>query len=34
MATNYYIHKLSAEKDAVERWENEGGRLGQNNDEV
>jgi len=30
MATRYYIHKPSAEKEAVERWENEGGRLGRN----
>lgn len=30
MATGYYIHKLSAEKEALERWENEGGQLGQN----
>ena len=27
MATGYYIHKPSADWEAVERWENEGGRL-------
>jgi hypothetical protein len=32
MAAGYYIHKPSSEKAAVERWENEGGRLGQNYD--
>ena len=32
MATGYSIHKRSAEKEALERWENEGGRLVQNHD--
>lgn len=30
MLAGYYIQKSSAEKEAVERWENEGGRLSQN----
>ncbi|HEX8650873.1 MAG TPA: SDR family oxidoreductase [Pyrinomonadaceae bacterium] len=29
---DYYIHELSIEGEAVERWENEGGRLRQNHD--
>jgi hypothetical protein len=28
MRAGYYIRELSAEWDALERWENEGGRLG------
>ena len=32
MATGYSIYKRSAEKEALERWENEGGRLSQNHD--
>lgn len=34
MSTGYYIHKSSAEWEGVDRWENEGGRLGQNNDYI
>lgn len=30
MATGYSIHKRSAEKEALDRWENEGGLLSQN----
>ena len=30
MATGYLIHTPSVEKQALERWENEGGQLGQN----
>ena len=30
MARRYYIHEGSPELEAVERWENEGGRLFQN----
>lgn len=29
MTADYYIQEPSAEWEAVERWENEGGRLGQ-----
>ena len=32
MATGYYSHEARAEWEAVERWENEGGRHGQNHD--
>ena len=32
MAADYYIHESSAEWEAVERWENEGGRAQQNHD--
>ena len=32
MASGYYIRKPSAEWEAVERWENEGGRLRQRHD--
>jgi len=31
-AIDYYIHESSAEWEAFERWENEGGRLQQNHD--
>lgn len=31
-AADYYIHESSAEWEAFERWENEGGRLRQNHD--
>ena len=34
MATGYYIHGRSAELEAVERWENEGGGLSQTHDYV
>ena len=34
MSEGYYIHKPGAEKEAVERWENEGGRLGLNYDYI
>lgn len=34
MATGYYIQKRGAEKEALERWENEGGRLVQNHDYI
>lgn len=34
MAAGYYIDKRIAEKKAVERWENEGGRLSQNHDQI
>ena len=30
MATDYYIQVSSGERESVERWENEGGRLRQN----
>ena len=29
MATDYYVHEPSAHQEAIERWENEGGRLQQ-----
>ena len=29
MWTGYYIYEVSVEKEAVDRWENEGGRLGE-----
>ena len=29
MLPGYYRHETSVEKEAVERWENEGGRLGE-----
>jgi len=32
MSVSYYIRRLSVEKDAVDRWENEGGRLGPKHD--
>lgn len=32
MAPGYSIHKRSVEKEALERWENEGGRFVQNHD--
>ena len=34
MATGYYIRKQSSEWEAVERWENEGGRVGEKHDDV
>ena len=34
MAAGYYIDKRSAEKEAVDRWENEGGRLTQNHEYI
>jgi len=34
MARGYYIHNAIAEKEPLERWENEGGRLGQSVFEV
>ena len=34
MPTGHYKHKSSAEWEAVERWENEGGRLSQNHDYI
>jgi len=34
MITGYYIHERIGELEAVERWENEGGRLSQNHDYV
>ena len=32
MTTRYFIYKGSVEKDALDRWENEGGRLRQDRD--
>lgn len=29
MATNYFIEKASVAKEALDRWENEGGRVDQ-----
>ena len=29
MARGYYIHNAITEKEPLERWENEGGRIGQ-----
>ncbi len=34
MATGYYIHEPIAEWEAVDRWENEGGRLGQHHQNI
>lgn len=34
MSAGYYIDRPSAEKEAVDRWENEGGRLGRNHDYI
>ena len=34
MATRYYSHDPRAEWEAVERWENEGGRLRQKHDYI
>ena len=32
MAADYYIREPSDEREVVERWENEGGRLRQNDE--
>ena len=34
MTTGYYIHERRPELEAVERWENEGGRLGRGPEHV
>jgi hypothetical protein len=34
MATRYYNYDTLAEREPVERWENEGGRLGQKHDYI